>query len=72
MEEQEDSQPSTRLSCSGHKASFHMHRKSRDIMSHLGGTWDNLARSGSQRRSTIRRFSELLGIRPTKRNHAFC
>ena len=36
MEEQEDSQPSTRLSCSGHKATFHMHCKRRDIMSHLG------------------------------------
>src|SRR5947209_20023797 len=36
MEEQEDSQPNTRLSCSGHKATFHMRWESRDIMSHLG------------------------------------
>src|SRR2546421_2831167 len=55
MEEQEDSQPSTRPSCSGHKATFHMHCKRRDIMSHLGGTWDNLPVSGSERRTTIRK-----------------
>src|SRR4029077_10110944 len=61
MEEQEDSQPSTRLSCSGHKATFHMHCKRRDIMSHLGGTWDNLPVFGSERRSTIRKILGAIG-----------